>query len=151
MRKLAKLLCQRRVELMGKIVIDPVTRIEGHLKVEAVVEGGRVKEAKSSGTLFRGLELIMRGRDPRDAQRIAQRICGVCPTSHSIAATLSLDSAFGIADKIPDNGRIIRNLIQGAHIAQDHVLHFYHLAALDYVNVADVAKYEGSDSQMDSV
>jgi len=81
---------------MGKIIIDPVTRLEGHLKVEAVVEGGKVKEAKSSGMLFRGLELIMRGRDPRDAQRISQRICGVCPTSHSTAAALNLDSAFGI-------------------------------------------------------
>lgn len=99
---------------MGKIIIDPVTRIEGHLKIEAVVEDKEVKEARSSGTLFRGMELILRGRDPRDAQRITQRICGVCPTSHSTAATLNLDSAFGIADKIPDNGRIIRNLILGA-------------------------------------
>ena len=125
---------------MGKIVIDPVTRIEGHLKVEAIVENGVVEDARTTGNLFRGLEIILRGRDPRDAQVITQRICGVCPQSHGIAATLNLDSAFGISDKIPDNARIIRNLIQGAHIAQDHVLHFYHLAALDYVNVADVAK-----------
>jgi len=136
---------------MGKIVIDPVTRIEGHLKVEATVENGEVKDARTTGNLFRGLELILRGRDPRDAQIITQRICGVCPQSHGIAATLNLDSAFGIADKIPDNGRIIRNLIHGAHVAQDHVLHFYHLAALDYVNVADVASYEGNDSQLNSV
>jgi hydrogenase large subunit len=136
---------------MGKIVIDPVTRIEGHLKIECVVENGVVKDARATGNLFRGLEIILRGRDPRDAQIITQRICGVCPQSHGIAATLSLDSAFGLADKIPDNGRIIRNLIHGAHVAQDHVLHFYHLAALDYVNVADVAKYEGNDSQLNSV
>ena len=136
---------------MGKIVIDPVTRIEGHLKVEATVENGEVKDARTTGNLFRGLEIILRGRDPRDAQIITQRICGVCPQSHGIAATLNLDSAFGIADKIPDNGRIIRNLIQGAHIAQDHILHFYHLTALDYVNVADVATYEGNDSQLNSV
>jgi hydrogenase large subunit len=136
---------------MGKIIIDPVTRIEGHLKIECVVEGGVVKDARATGNLFRGLEIILRGRDPRDAQIITQRICGVCPQSHGIAATLNLDSAFGLADKIPDNGRIIRNLIQGAHVAQDHVLHFYHLAALDYVNVADVAKYEGNDSQLNSV
>ncbi|MFC2065870.1 nickel-dependent hydrogenase large subunit [Chloroflexota bacterium] len=136
---------------MGKIVIDPVTRIEGHLKIEAVVENGEVKDARATGNLFRGLEIMLRGRDPRDAQVITQRICGVCPQSHGIAATLNLDSAFGIADKIPDNARIIRNLIQGAHIAQDNVLHFYHLAALDYVNVADVAKYEGNDSQLNSV
>ena len=136
---------------MGKIVIDPVTRIEGHLKIEAVVENGVVKDARATGNLFRGLELILRGRDPRDAQIITQRICGVCPQSHGIASTLNLDSAFGIADKIPDNGRIMRNLIHGAHVAQDHILHFYHLAALDYVNVADVAKYEGNDSELNSV
>jgi hydrogenase large subunit len=136
---------------MGKIVIDPVTRIEGHLKIEAIVENGVVRDVRATGNLFRGLEIMLRGRDPRDAQIITQRICGVCPQSHGIAATLNLDSAFGIADKIPDNARIIRNLIQGAHIAQDHILHFYHLAALDYVNVADVAKYEGNDSQLNSV
>jgi hydrogenase large subunit len=136
---------------MGKIVIDPVTRIEGHLKIEAIVENGVAKDARTTGNLFRGFEIILRGRDPRDAQVITQRICGVCPQSHGIAAALNLDSAFGIADKIPDNARIMRNLIQGAHIAQDHILHFYHLTALDYVNVADVAKYEGSDSQLNSV
>jgi len=136
---------------MGKIIIDPVSRIEGHLKVEAVVEGGIVKEARSSGTLFRGLELIMRDRDPRDAQRITQRICGVCPTSHSTAATLNLDSAFGIADKIPDNGRIIRNLILGAAHIADHILHFYHLVALDYVDVAKLAKYEGNNPALNSI
>jgi len=136
---------------MGKIVIDPVSRIEGHLKVEAVVEGGKVKEAESSGTLFRGLELIMRGRDPRDAQRITQRICGVCPTSHSTAAALNLDSAFGIADKIPDNGRIIRNLILGAAHIADHILHFYHLVALDYVDVARLAQYDGNNPTLTSI
>ncbi|OGO44429.1 MAG: iron hydrogenase [Chloroflexi bacterium RBG_16_60_22] len=136
---------------MGKIVIDPVTRIEGHLKMECVVENGVVKDARATGNLFRGLEIILRGRDPRDAQIITQRICGVCPQSHGIAATLNLDSAFGIADKVPDNGRILRNLIHGAHVAQDHVLHFYHLAALDYVNVADVASYEGNDTELNSV
>ncbi len=136
---------------MGKIVIDPMTRIEGHLKLEAVVEGGVVKDAHATGNLFRGLEIILKGRDPRDAQIITQRICGVCPQSHGIAAALNLDSAFGIADKIPDNARIMRNLIQGAHIAQDHVLHFYHLAALDYVDVTDVAKYQGNDSDLNSI
>ncbi|MFC2056301.1 nickel-dependent hydrogenase large subunit [Chloroflexota bacterium] len=136
---------------MGHIVIDPVTRIEGHLKIDAIVENGEVKEAKSTGNLFRGFELILQGRDPRDAQRLTQRICGVCPTSHSTAATLNLDSAFGLADKIPDNGRIIRNLILGsAHIA-DHILHFYHLAALDYVDITKVAKYEGTDPALNSV
>ncbi|MFC1914043.1 nickel-dependent hydrogenase large subunit [Chloroflexota bacterium] len=136
---------------MGKIVIDPITRIEGHLKIEAVTENGVIKEARSSGTLFRGIELILQGRDPRDAQRYVQRICGVCPTSHSMAATLNLDSAFGIADKIPYNGMLLRNLILGAAHIADHILHFYHLCALDYVDVAKVAKYEGNDSVLNSV
>ena len=136
---------------MSKIVIDPVTRIEGHLKVSTIVDDGVVKEAQSTGNLFRGIELILRGRDPRDAQVITQRICGVCPQSHGVAAALSLDSAFGVSDKIPPNARIIRNLIQGAHVVQDHILHFYHLAALDYVDITDVAKYEGKDSDLNSV
>jgi hydrogenase large subunit len=136
---------------MSRILIDPVTRIEGHLKVEVVLDGGTVKEASSTGTLFRGIELILRGRDPRDAQHITQRICGVCPTSHSIAAALTLDDAFGIADKIPDNGRILRNLILGAAHLSDHILHFYHLAALDYVDVTSVAAYDGRDPALNSV
>ncbi len=136
---------------MGKIVIDPVTRIEGHLKIDTVVDNGVVKEARSTGNLFRGIELILRGRDPRDAQVITQRICGVCPQSHGIAAALNLDSAFGISGKIPPNAQIVRNLIQGAHVVQDHILHFYHLAALDYVDITDVTKYEGKDSDLSSV
>jgi len=136
---------------LGKIIIDPVTRIEGHLKIEAITENGLVKEAKSTGTLFRGIELILKGRDPRDAQRYVQRICGVCPTSHSMAATLNLDSAFGIADKIPDNGRLLRNLILGAAHIADHILHFYHLCALDYVDVTKVASYQGNNTALNSV
>ncbi|HJW88119.1 MAG TPA: nickel-dependent hydrogenase large subunit [Dehalococcoidia bacterium] len=136
---------------MGKIVIDPVTRIEGHLKIEAVVENGKVKETRSSGLLFRGIEVILRGRDPRDAQAYTQRICGVCPTTHSMAAALNLDSAFGIADKIPDNGRTMRNLILGAAHISDHILHFYHLAALDYVDVTAIASYNGNDPVLHSV
>jgi hydrogenase large subunit len=128
-----------------------MTRIEGHLKVEAQVENGEVKDAWTTGTLFRGIELILQGRDPRDAQHITQRICGVCPTSHSTAAALALDSAFGIADKIPENGRIIRNLILGAAHIADHILHFYHLAALDFVDVTKVADYDGSDSALNSI
>ena len=130
---------------MRTIVIDPVTRIEGHLKIEATVDEGVVKEARSTGTLFRGIELILQGRDPRDAPRITQRICGVCPTSHATASAFALDQAFGIAERIPVNGRVIRNLILGCNFIQSHVLHFYHLAALDYVDVTEVADYEGSD------
>ena len=136
---------------MKKIVIDPVTRIEGHLKLAVFTENGVVKEAQSSGMLFRGIELILQGRDPRDAQRYTQRICGVCPTSHSIAAALNLDSAFNIADRIPDNGRIVRNLILGAAHISDHILHFYLLAALDYVDIAKVAKYNGNDATLNSI
>jgi len=130
---------------MRKIVIDPITRIEGHLKIEALVDRGEVKEAHSSGTLFRGIELILQGRDPRDATRITQRICGVCPTAHATASSTALDNAFGVADRIPANGQTIRNLILGCNFIQSHVLHFYHLAALDYVDVTTVADYEGSD------
>jgi len=116
-----------------------------------VVENGLVKDVKSSGMLFRGFELILRGRDPRDAQIITQRICGVCPQSHGMAAALNVDSAMGISDKITPNARIIRNLIQGAHVVQDHILHFYHLTALDYVDVAQLANYDGNDSALRSI
>ena len=136
---------------MTRIIIDPVTRIEGHLKIEAVVEGGVDKETKSSGRLFRGFELILEGREPMDAQQLTQRICGVCPTNHAMAAALTLDSAFGIADEVPENGRIIRNLIQGANYIMSHILHFYHLAALDYVDVTKVADYDGKDPALQSV
>jgi hydrogenase large subunit len=115
------------------------------------VENGVVKDADSSGMMFRGLELMLQGRDPRDAQRYTQRICGVCPTSHSTAATLNLDSAFGIADKIPDNGRLVRNLILGAAHIADHILHFYHLAALDYVDVTGILGYGGNDPGLLSI
>lgn len=132
---------------MKKIIIDPITRIEGHLKVEAVVENGTVKDAISSGTLFRGIEIILKNRDPRDASQITQRICGVCPICHATASALAQDSAFGIDDKITDNGRIIRNLILGSNFLQSHILHFYHLAALDFVKSPDVPpfvpRYEG--------
>jgi hydrogenase large subunit len=136
---------------LAKITVDPITRIEGHLKIEVVTENGVVKDANSAGMMFRGIELILQGRDPRDAQRYTQRICGVCPTSHSIAATLNLDSAFGLSDKIPDNGRIVRNLILGAAHIADHILHFYHLTALDYVDVTKIAGYGGNDPTLNSV
>jgi hydrogenase large subunit len=134
-----------------RIKIDPLTRIEGHLAVEAVVDDGVVKEAKSAGTLFRGFEIILQGRDPRDANRLTQRICGVCPTAHATASALCIDDAFGLTDKIPDNARLIRALIFGSNFLQSHILHFYHLAALDYVDavgaVGDLApfvpRYEG--------
>jgi len=134
-----------------KIKIDPITRIEGHMAVEAVVDDGVVKDARSAGTLFRGFELILRNRDPRDANRLTQRICGVCPTAHATASALCLDEAFGLTDKIPANAKLIRSLIFGANFLQSHILHFYHLAALDYVDAAGavgdlspfIPRYEG--------
>ncbi len=130
---------------MTKLTISPVTRIEGHLKIEVDIEGGRVVDAKSSGTMYRGIENILKGRDPRDASQITQRICGVCPTAHGTAAVRCLDKAFGI--KPPTNGRIIRNLIFGSDYLMSHILHFYHLVALDYVKGPDtqpfIPRYEG--------
>ena len=134
-----------------KIRIDPLTRIEGHLALEAILDAGVVKEAKSVGTLFRGFEIILKGRDPRDANRLTQRICGVCPTAHATASALCLDEAFGLTDRIPDNAKLIRSLIFGANFLQSHILHFYHLAALDYVDAVAalgslapfVPRYEG--------
>jgi hydrogenase large subunit len=137
--------------MVTKIKIDPITRIEGHMAIEAVVDDGVVKDAKSAGTLFRGFEIILQGRDPRDANRLTQRICGVCPTAHATASALCLDDAFGLTNKLPDNGKLIRCLILGSNFLQSHILHFYHLAALDYVDavgaVGDLApfvpRYEG--------
>jgi len=121
------------------------------MAIEAVVDDGVVKDAKSAGTLFRGFEIILQGRDPRDANRLTQRICGVCPASHATASALCLDNAFGLGNKIPDNGKLIRCLILGSNFLQSHILHFYHLATLDYVDVVGavgdlapfVPRYEG--------
>jgi len=134
-----------------KYTIDPVTRIEGHLGIEVVVENGTVKEAKSTGTLFRGFELILKGRDPRDANRLSQRVCGVCPAIHAKGSAMCLDAAVGLTGKLTHNARIIRNLILASNFLQSHILHFYHLAALDYVDakkaVGDITpftpRYEG--------
>lgn len=120
---------------MPRIVIDPITRIEGHLAIEVEVQDGRVKDAWTSGTLFRGFEIVLKDRDPRDAYHITQRICGVCPTSHGHAAALCLESACGV--RPPTLGRLVRNLVEGAQFLHSHILWFYHLAALDFVDVMD--------------
>lgn len=122
-----------------KVVIDPLTRIEGHLKIEAVIDNKRVVEARAEGTLYRGFEQILIGRNPLDAIQITQRFCGVCPTPHAIASSQALENAFGILP--PANGRIIRNIMQGANFIQSHVLHFYHLASLDYYRGPDVPPF----------
>jgi len=116
------------------IVIDPITRIEGHLRIEAVVdENNTVVDAYSSSTMFRGVEEILKGRDPRDAGLLAMRICGVCTGTHYQRSIEAVENAFGIT--VPKNARLVRNLIQGSLYVHDHVVHFYHLAALDYVDV----------------
>jgi hydrogenase large subunit len=119
---------------MGIVVVDPVTRIEGHLRVEAELDAtGTITRASSCGTMVRGIERIMQGRDPRDAWAFTQRICGVCTTSHGIASVRAVEDALKIA--IPENAEIIRNLMNGAQYIQDHVVHFYHLHAMDWVDV----------------
>jgi hydrogenase large subunit len=127
---------------MTTIRIDPVTRIEGHLDIEVSIETvdgiQQVIDAKSSATMFRGFEIILKDRDPRDATIYTQRICGVCPVSHAMASTLNLESAFGVLP--PDNGRILRNLVLGANFIMSHILHFYHLAALDYINTEGIVE-----------
>lgn len=128
---------------MTHIVVDPVSRIEGHLRIEAEVEGGAVRDAWSSSTMFRGIELILKGRDPRDAWAFTQRICGVCTTVHAIASIRAVEKAIGAEP--PPNARLLRNLIMASQMVHDHVIHFYHLHALDWVDVvsalaADPAK-----------
>jgi len=123
---------------MAKIVIDPITRIEGHLRIEAEVNGDRVADAWSSSTMFRGIEKILQGRDPRDAWVFTQRFCGVCTTVHAIAAIRSVENALGI--RIPPNAELIRNIIMGVQNVHDHVIHFYHLHALDWVDITSALK-----------
>ncbi len=116
------------------IVVDPITRIEGHLRIEAVIdENNTIVDAYSSSTLFRGIETILKGRDPRDAGLLAMRICGVCTGTHYQRSIESVEDAFDIT--IPKNARIVRNLIQGSLYLHDHLVHFYHLHALDFVDV----------------
>lgn len=117
---------------MARTVIDPITRIEGHLRVEVEVDNGVVTDAWCSASSFRGMELVVQNRTPSDAAQIVERICGVCPVSHAHASAIAAEDALGIT--IPNNARIIRNLIEGAQFLHSHILWFYNLAALDYVN-----------------
>jgi hydrogenase large subunit len=118
---------------MSRIVLDPVTRLEGHLQVavERNDQNGTVASAQSSGMMFRGFEILLQGKDPRDAVHITQRICGVCPVNHAMASVLAMEAAAGF--QAPDNARIIRNLILGADFLHSHILHFYHLALPSYI------------------
>ncbi|MCM0084405.1 nickel-dependent hydrogenase large subunit [Geomonas sp. Red32] len=123
---------------MTKIVVDPITRIEGHLRIEAEVSGGKVTDAWSSSTMFRGIETILKGRDPREAWYYTQRFCGVCTTVHSIASIRAVENALKL--KVPPNAELIRNIIIGIQNVQDHVIHFYHLHALDWVDITSGLK-----------
>ncbi len=116
-----------------KITIDPVTRIEGHLRIDCEVENGLVTNAWSSGQMWRGIEIILKGRDPRDAWAYTQRICGVCTTVHAIASVRAVEDALQL--EIPLNAQFIRNMIVGAHGIHDHMVHFYQLCALDWVDI----------------
>jgi Ni,Fe-hydrogenase I large subunit len=118
---------------MARIIVDPITRIEGHLRIECEVENNVIKDAWSSITLWRGIEQILKGRDPRDAGLIVQRFCGVCTYVHYEASIKACEDAFKI--KPPANARIIRNLIHGAQYLYDHIMHFYHLHGLDWVDI----------------
>jgi len=123
---------------MTKIVVDPITRIEGHLRIEAEISNGKIVDAWSSSTMFRGIEKILKSRDPRDAWYFTQRFCGVCTTVHSIASIRAVENALGI--KVPPNAELIRNIIMGIQNVQDHVIHFYNLHALDWVDITSALK-----------
>jgi hydrogenase large subunit len=116
-----------------RITVDPITRIEGHLRIDCDVEGGKVKKAWSSGQMYRGIETILQGRDPRDAWIYTQRFCGVCTTVHAIASVRAVENALTM--EVPLNAQYIRNMIIAAHGIHDHMVHFYHLSALDWVDI----------------
>jgi hydrogenase large subunit len=117
----------------NRITVDPVTRIEGHLRIDCEVDGGKVTNAWSSGQMWRGIELILQGRDPRDAWVFTQRICGVCTTVHAVVSVRAVENALQL--EVPLNAQYIRNMIIGAHCVHDHIVHFYHLSALDWVDI----------------
>lgn len=119
--------------MSNRIIVDPITRIEGHLRIEAQMDGSKIAKAYSAGTMVRGIETILKGRDPRDAWAFAQRICGVCTLVHGIAAVRSVEDA--LKYEIPKNANLIRNLMIGTQYIYDHVMHFYILHALDWVDV----------------
>ena len=121
-----------------RVVVDPVTRIEGHLRIEAVVENGVITDAYSAGTMVRGLEKILIGRDPRDAWAITERVCGVCTTVHALASVRAVEDALGIS--VPPTAELVRNIMETTQYVQDHVIHFYHLHALDWVDIVNALK-----------
>ena len=132
------------------IIVDPITRIEGHLRIEAVIdENNRIVDAFASSTLFRGIETILKGRDPRDVGLMAMRICGVCTGTHYQRSIEAVEDAFNIT--IPKNARLVRNLIQGALYVHDHLVHFYHLHALDFVDILSATKADPAKTAKEAV
>ena len=123
---------------MARVIVDPVTRIEGHLRIEAVVENDVITDAFSAGTMVRGLEKILIGRDPRDAWAITERVCGVCTTVHALTSVRAVEDALGVA--VPPTAELIRNIMMTTQYVQDHVVHFYHLHALDWVDIVNALK-----------
>jgi quinone-reactive Ni/Fe-hydrogenase large subunit len=131
------------------IIVDPITRIEGHLRVEAIIgEDNVIKDAYASSTMFRGIETILKGRDPRDAGLLTMRICGVCTGTHYQRSIEAVEDAFDVT--IPKNARIVRNLIQGALYIHDHVVHFYHLHGLDWVDITSALKADPALAEAES-
>ncbi len=129
---------------MARIVVDPITRIEGHLRIEATVENGVITDAYSAGTMVRGFEKILKGRDPRDAWAFTERACGVCTTVHALASVRCVENALEIV--VPINAELIRNLMFCAQLVQDHVIHFYHLHALDWVDVVSALEADPQET-----
>ncbi|MGG0717316.1 nickel-dependent hydrogenase large subunit [Robertmurraya massiliosenegalensis] len=130
--------------MANRIVVDPVSRIEGHLRIEADIQDGQIAKAYSSGTAVRGIELIVRDRDPRDVWAFVQRICGVCTSSHALASIRSVEDALDI--KIPKNANLIRNIMNEALYVHDHIVHFYHLHAFDWVDVVDALNADPNET-----
>ncbi|MGA8941361.1 MAG: nickel-dependent hydrogenase large subunit [Thermoactinomyces sp.] len=130
--------------MANRIVVDPVTRIEGHLRIEADIQNGKIAKAYSSGTAVRGIELIVRDRDPRDVWAYVQRICGVCTSSHALASIRTVEDALDI--KVPKNANLIRNIMNETLFLHDHVVHFYHLHAFDWVDVVNALKADPNET-----
>lgn len=129
-----------------RIVVDPITRIEGHLRIEAEIKDGKIVDAYSSSTMVRGIEEIVKGRDPRDVWAFVQRTCGVCTTVHALTSVRAVEDALGIV--IPPNAELVRNIMEGALYMHDHVVHFYHLHALDWVDVVEVLKADPAQTSV---
>ena len=117
----------------NRITVDPITRIEGHLRIDVEVNGGKVANSWSSAQAFRGIETIMRGKDPRSAWAMTQRFCGVCTTTHALCSIRTVEDALNV--EVPLNAHMLRNLVSTMQSLQDHIVHFYHLTALDWVDI----------------